>query len=328
MPDDRPTLALAHSADPDDVFMWWPLTGIVGVEGGVGVNGGAGDGVGPAIDTGRFVYRSVPGDIAAFNRLASGPAPHDITALSVRAYADVADRYVLTSCGASFGLGYGPKVVARVGGPGAHDLHRPDVRIAIPGRETSAFLTLALCLGLRGDAGPRGASPAHPRFVETPFDAIIPAVVEGRVDAGLVIHEGQVLFERAGLRQAIDLGQWWGETRGLPLPLGVNAVKRDLDARFGPGTIAHVAERLRASLAHALAHRDESLRACVPFARVNALRSGIPEPDLATIDRYVAMYVNRYTQDMAGEGRAAIARLLAEGADAGLCPRTNPIDVV
>lgn len=315
MADDRPVLTLAHSADPDDVFMWWPITGVVDPASGEAVTA-------PAIDTGRFRYRAKPGDIAAFNRAARAGWGDDITALSVRAWADVAGVYVLTGCGGSFGVGYGPKVVARDGALLADDLARAGVRIAIPGRETSAFLALALRLGLARETA------ADARFVEMAFDAIIPAVVEGRAEAGLVIHEGQVLFGGAGLGEVVDLGAWWANARGGALPLGVNAVRRDLDARHGAGTVREVAATLRASLAHALANREEALRACVPFATINARRSGVPVPDVATIDRYVGMYVNEYTVEMGERGRRAIERFLREGAEAGLCPPVGPVEAV
>lgn len=314
MADPRPCLSLAHSGDPDDVFMWWPATGMVTPDASP-VPGERGT---PAIDTGRFRFRAVPGDISRFNRLAAGDAPHDITALSVRAWANVADRYAMTSFGGSFGEGYGPKVVARDRTLDVKALRRPGVRIAIPGLQTTAFLTLGLLLG------PDLARDTT-RFVELPFDAIIPAAVRGDVDAGLVIHEGQIAFAQAGLREVVDLGAWWGETRGMPLPLGVNAVRLDLDQRFGQGSIDEVVRTLRASLDHALANRERSIDASMPFARANARESGTPEPTRAEVARYLGMYVTGLTRDMGDTGRHAIATLLGEGAAAGLCPRVHPI---
>jgi 1,4-dihydroxy-6-naphthoate synthase len=304
--------------------MWWPITGKV-LPDGSPWPGREGQ---PRLDAGGLRFKAVPGDISQFNRRASADAPYDITALSVRAYADAAHRYAITSCGSSFGEGYGPKVVRRRD-PGSggvaitspSDLANPAVRIAVPGLRTSAFMTLGLMLG-------PSAMGAPSRFVERPFDAIIPAVVRGEVDAGLLIHEGQVAFEAAGLVQVVDLGVWWGRTRGLPLPLGINAVKRDLDARLGPGTITRVADLLRRSLAYALEHRDESLAYTEPFARLNAAASGLPPPTRGAIDRYVSMYVTPLTADMGDRGRRAIARLLSEGAAAGLCPPVGALDVV
>lgn len=307
-------LTLAHSGDPDDVYMWWPLTGVVGPDGTP-----APEELGePAIDTGRWRFRAVPGDIAEFNRLAAGAAPYDITALSVRAFADVAERYVLTRVGSSFGESYGPKVVVReerreLGR--AEDVARKGLKIAVPGLRTSACLTLRLLMGERGEGV---------ELVERAFDAIIPAVVRGEVDAGLVIHEGQVAFAQAGLREVVDLGRWWGETRGLPLPLGVNAVKRDLDQRFGAGSVAEVAGLLERSLACAQANHGRAIDATMPFAVVNAQTSGLPTPSRALVEKYVGMYVTPRTVDMGEVGQAAIARLLGEGAAAGLCPRVDP----
>ncbi|GJQ30836.1 MAG: 1,4-dihydroxy-6-naphtoate synthase [Phycisphaerae bacterium] len=313
---DRPILTLAHSGDPDDAFMWWPLTGKVRPD------GSPVPGEGPRLISPRFAFRAVPGDIAEFNRLAAGSAPYDITALSVRAYADVADRYVITAVGSSFGEGYGPKVVSREGGRISlpRDLCSPGVRLAVPGLRTSAVLTLTLML--------RELGPSTPALIERRFDEIIPAVVRGEADAGLVIHEGQVMFRDAGLREVIDLGEWWGRTRGLPLPLGINAVKRDLDARFGPGSLVEVAGLLGQSLSFALAHRDESVEYTLDYAAVNARASGLHAPTRATVERYLGMYVTSLTADMGDAGRAAIERLLAEGAKAGLCPSVPKIDVL
>ncbi len=320
MPATRPILTLAHSADPDDVFMWWPITGKMNPD---ATPRPRADGE-PRIDTGRFRFRAVPGDISEFNRLAAGPAPYDLTALSVRAWGEVADRYALTRCGSSFGEGYGPKVVCRAAADaiGCFNCLKPAaVRIAVPGKRTSAFLALGLLLG--GDAMKHEA-----RFVEMPFDRIIPTVVGGEADAGLVIHEGQIAFAEAGLREVVDLGRWWGETRKAPLPLGVNAVKRDLDARFGAGSLAEVSGVLSASLAHALAHRDESIEATMPFAEANAARSGTPRPARADVARYIDMYVTDLTRDMGERGREAIRRFLADGAAAGLCPSVARVEVV
>ncbi|MBM4107801.1 MAG: ABC transporter substrate-binding protein [Phycisphaerae bacterium] len=331
MPDERPTLTLAHSPDPDDAFMWWPITGKV-APGSVALGDGTPPDLPvlapPVLDTGRFRFRAVPADIEALNRRAIGVADLDVTALSFRAYPEAAGRYALTACGSSFGEGFGPRIVCRkdqardrvkIGCEGC--LKPPHVRIAVPGVKTTAFLMLGLVLGPEA-MGARG------RFIELPFDRVIPAVASGRADAGLVIHEGQLLFEQAGLRLVLDVGAWWKERTGLPLPLGGNALRRDLDDRFGAGTRREVGATLHRSIEHALAHRDESIDYAIGFALANARTSGGVAPDRERVDRYVSMYVNRWTLDMGGAGREAVRRLLEEGARAGLCPDPGPIDVV
>ncbi len=313
------TLRLAHSGDPDDAFMWWPITGKVMPDG----TPWPGHEATPRLDTGPRRYQAVPGDIAVFNRLALADAPYDLSALSVRAYAEVQDRYIITRMGASFGEGYGPRVVAPASDSrdAAAILRDPRAVIAIPGFETSAFLTLGLWLG-------EDRLRTRSRFVELPFDEIIPCVVSGRAAAGLVIHEGQITFGQASLRSLLDLGEWWQATRHLPLPLGVNAVKRDLDTRLGPGTLAKVANDLGESLAYALAHRDESVAYCMPFAAHNAAKQHMPTPSDATVRQYLDMYVTGLTQNLGDVGLAAILRLLTEGAQAGLCPAPTALDVL
>ncbi len=319
------TLTLAHSGDPDDAFMWWPITGKVRPD-GVPLAGREGE---ARIDTGRFRFRAVPGDISKFNQMAArseaeGGAPFDITALSVRAWANVADRYVITDVGSSFGDGYGPKVVCRADCETVTChmcLRKHDVRIAVPGLRTSAFLAMGLMLG-------KEIAALEGKFVEAPFDKIIPMVRDKEVDAGLVIHEGQVTYGEAGLREVVDLGRWWKKERGLPLPLGVNAVKRDLDERYGAGSVREVAGLLERSLDYALAHRDESTEYTMPYAALNAQMSGTTAPTRETVERYLDMYVTDLTVDMGQRGRTAIEWLLREGAEAGLCPRVTEVDVV
>jgi 1,4-dihydroxy-6-naphthoate synthase len=317
-------LSLAHSGDPDDAFMWWPLTGKVWPDGSPR---GTRDSE-PRISSDRFAFKAVPGDISQFNRLAATPdahggAPYDITALSVRAWADVADRYVMTNCGSSFGEGYGPKLVCPASSPftdltSLRAAIAGSCKVAVPGLRTSAFMTMCLMLGdVAGPARDRGA------FVEVPFDQIIPAVRAGKADVGLVIHEGQVLYERAGLRLLQDLGVWWKKTRGVPLPLGVNAIKRDLDERFGAGSIREVAGLLERSLDYAMQHRDESIDYTMAFAELNAKTSGIEAPDRDTVERYIDLYVTALTVDMGQEGATAIRWLLDDGAAAGLCPAVD-----
>jgi 1,4-dihydroxy-6-naphthoate synthase len=331
-----PLIYLAHSPDPDDAFMWWPITGKLDV--GPGLDAWVRSALatpsitesavgrpptcsGPVLDTGDLHFAALPADIELLNKRAASTGDLDITALSFRAYPDVKHRYALTACGSSFGDGFGPKVVARRAlTPDA--LRDPSLTIAVPGKRTTAFLMLGLVLGPEALRDPR-------RCVEVPFDRIIPRVAEGEFDAGLVIHEGQVLFEQAGLRLVLDVGAWWKENTGLPLPLGANALRRDLETRLGPGGVSRVARLLRASIDHALAHREESLRYTMPFALANVARGGGPNtPSLDRIDRYVRMYVNDWTLDMGAQGRESLRRLLAAGHEAGLCPDPGVLDIV
>jgi 1,4-dihydroxy-6-naphthoate synthase len=298
--------------------MWWPATGKVAARPPHETLMAA------ALATGRFRYRAVPRDIESLNRIAAGAMapipshaaePLDITALSARAYADAAERYIITSCGASFGDGYGPKVVCRAGEAidGVEQLRRRLARIAVPGARTTAFLVLSLLMGRPFE------------FVEMPFDRIIGAVSDGGVIAGLIIHEGQLTFADAGLREVADVGAWWKATTGLPLPLGVNAVRRDLDERFGAGSLAEIGATLRESVRYAMDHREESLEYAMGFAMANRGGEAISR---ARVERFVDMYVNRWTLDMGDAGREAIRRLLDEGADAGLCPRVGEVAVL
>jgi 1,4-dihydroxy-6-naphthoate synthase len=296
--------------------MWWPITGKIRPDGTQ---------VAPAaIDTGRFRFQAVPADIEVLNRRAAASGDLDITALSFRAWGPVRDKYVVTNTGSSFGEGFGPKVIARPDSEQVHCincLRSADVRIAVPGRRTTAFLVLGMLLG-------RERVAKEGKIIELPFEQIIGAVARGDVEAGLVIHEGQLLYEQAGLKLIVDLGRWWREQTGLPLPLGCNAVRRDLDARFGPGSLAEVSTTLRRSVDYALEHRSESLEYTMPFALANSAKpGGSGEPTLERVDEYVRMYVNRWTVDMGTDGLAAVQRLFDEGARAGLCD-TFPVDAI
>jgi len=259
--DRRTTLRLGHSPDPDDAFMWWPLLEL--------------DGRPAAVSSPRFRFEAVPADIEALNRrAAAGGDLLEISAFSCATYARIAARYALTACGSSVGDGYGPKVVARAARTadslrGAH--------VAIPGEGTTAFLVTSLLVG-----------PGSFRATAVPFKEIPHRVAAGEFDAGVVIHEGQLTFERDGLVLVEDLGRWWKARTGLPLPLGANGVLRDLDARHGPGTMAEVAALLERSIRHALDHREESIRYAMGFA------DGMTT-ELA--DRFVGMYVNHWTLD-------------------------------
>lgn len=304
MADDRPVLRLAHSCDPDDAAMWWPITGMLepGLSGRAVTE--------PEIGTGRFRFAAVPEDIQVLNRRAAEAGDLEITALSLFGWAMVADRYALTSCGSSLGEGYGPKVVVRAGS--AMDLaalrrlaRSGELVVAVPGKRTTAYLVLCLALGV------------EPSAVELPFDRVIGAVGSAGLEgphAGVVIHEGQLTFADAGLEQALDLGAWWQEETGLPLPLGVNAVRRDLEDRFGPGTLAEVSGTLRRSIEHALAHRDRSIDYSLQFALQS---EGGVHVSRERVDRYLGMYVTPLTVSLGERGRRAIELLLSRAVEAG-----------
>jgi 1,4-dihydroxy-6-naphthoate synthase len=297
----RPTLTLAHSADADDVFMWWPITGKVNPA------DPARRIAPPAIDTGRFDYRALPEDIQALNTRALTVGDLDVTAVSMAAYPHLHERYGLTAWGSSFGEGYGPKLVARV--------DRPEVTlawlagaqraIAVPGLNTSAYLVLSIMLGT-------GAFRAVPMR----FDEIEHAVASGRVDAGVLIHESQLTFAKAGLHLLQDLGLWWTGQMKLPMPLGANAVRRDIDARFGKGALADVVQTLKRSIDHAIAHRRESL----DYARTFS-----PLKTDAELEKYINMYVSPLTVDAGEIGQRAVSTLLARAAALGLCPAIGDV---
>ncbi len=272
---------LGHSPDPDDAFMFYGLAaGRVNGEG--------------------FEFEHVLEDIETLNRRALA-AELEISAVSVHAFAHLADRYALMSCGASMGDGYGPIVVAREPlAPG--DL--AGKKIAVPGRLTSAYLALRLWAGRDLD-------------VEVmPFDRIPEHVAEGRAAAGLLIHEGQLTFGRLGLLKVADLGMWWAGTHeGLPLPLGANAVRRDLGAK----TMERLTRLVRRSIAYGLDHREEALEHALRFGR------GL---DRELADRFVGMYVNEWTLDLGDRGRLAVRTFLEEGARAGLVPPVARLDFV
>jgi 1,4-dihydroxy-6-naphthoate synthase len=288
------TLRIGHSPDPDDAFMWYPL-----------LNGDpTGKTYRPRIDTGPYEFVHVLEDIQSLNRRAER-GELEVTALSIHQYPFVAGRYALTSCGCSMGDRYGPMVVARRGSAGGlmERLRDRRVRIAVPGERTTAFLALSLLLG-------QGAF----EYEVVPFDRIIPTVSSGHYEAGLIIHEGQLTYREVGLECVVDLGRWWTESRGLPLPLGGNAIRRDLGAEMGP-----ICSILVDSIGYALGHREEALRHATRYAR---------EMGVELADRFVGMYVNQWTLDYGQVGRDAVRRLLQEAADAGLAPACGPIDFV
>ena len=275
-------IRLGHSPDPDDAFMFYALA-----EG--------------LIPTDGFRFEHILRDIETLNDWAR-EGRLEVTALSVHAYAYLSDRYRLLPHGASMGERYGPIVVAR-GDLDPAEL--PRLRVAVPGRLTSAFLQLQLAVG-------RIDEP-----LLTPFDRILDVVEAGEADAGLVIHEGQLTYARQGLRSVLDLGEWWDDlTGGLPLPLGANAVRRDLDEG---DTLPRLSRLLRQSIAYGLEHRRGALAHAERFGR------GLDE-ELA--DRFVGMYVNDRTLDYGDDGRAAVAELLRRGHEAGLLERAPVVDFV
>jgi len=270
-------ITVGHSPDPDDAFMFYALAH-------------------EKLDTGDLQFRHVLQDIETLNRRALR-GELEVTAISIHAYASLLDKYALLPSGCSMGDRYGPMVVAR----------RPlsieqlkTARIAVPGTLTTAFLALRLLL-------PDGFA-----YEVLPFDHILNAVAEGRFDAGLIIHEGQLTFQNQGLQLVVDLGVWWQEKTGLPLPLGGNVVRRDL----GPQTMRTISRLLKESIRYSLEHRDAALEYALRYAR---------DMGKALADRFVGMYVNDWTLDYGERGREAVRRLLAEGHRAGII--ANPVNV-
>jgi 1,4-dihydroxy-6-naphthoate synthase len=273
-------ITVGHSPDPDDAFMFYALAH-------------------DKLDTGGLTFRHELQDIETLNRRALR-GELDVTAVSLHAYAFLLERYALLPTGCSMGDRYGPLVVAR----------RPlqveelrTARIAVPGTLTTAFLTLRLLLG---------RDFAHEVI---PFDEILAAVAAGRYDAGLIIHEGQLTFQNQGLHLVADLGVWWQERTGLPLPLGGNVVRRDL----GADTMRQISRLLRESILYALDHRQDALDYALRYAR---------DMDRGLADRFVGMYVNEWTLDYGPRGRAAVQRLLEEGYRVGLIPSPVAIEFV
>jgi 1,4-dihydroxy-6-naphthoate synthase len=273
-------IKVAHSPDSDDAFMFYGLaTNKVRVSG--------------------LKFTHTLTDIETLNRRAMEEAFYDVTAISFHAYPYVQDRYALMPSGGSVGDGYGPMIVA----PKPYSLDDiKKVRIAIPGTLTTAYLALKL-LGPDIDT------------VTVPFDEIIPRVLAGEFEAGLIIHEGQLTYSKAGLHKIVDLGKWWRDMTGLPLPLGGNVIKRDL----GADTMAKVCIALRDSIQHALDHRAEALQYAMQFAR---------DLDTQSADKFVGMYVNERTLDYGDDGRKGVEKLLDMGYEAGLIPRRPILDWV
>jgi 1,4-dihydroxy-6-naphthoate synthase len=274
------TLTLGHSPDSDDAFMFYGLAS-------------------GSVPTDGLQYEHILKDIQTLNEWAR-EGRLDTTAISVHAYAYVADKYAILNHGASMGeQGYGPMVVARSAADAAVLSGKT---IAIPGLMTSAYLALRLCIG-------------EFQPVVMPFDTIMEAVAAGRVDYGLLIHEGQLTHATLGLHSVVNLGTWWWEQHGLPLPLGVNTIRRAL-----PDDVKTTASKqLRASIEYGLAHREDALRWALRYAR------GM---ETETADTFVGMYVNKRTVDLGDEGRASIRLFLRLGAEAGIVPAVPNIDFV
>lgn len=249
------------------------------------------------VDARGWTFEHVLQDIQTLNERALR-AELDITAVSIHAFPFIADRYALTNCGSSMGDGYGPMIVARE--PLAPDRLRGAL-IAVPGEMTTAFLALNLALG-------RGSF----RHRVIMFDQILDAVAAGEADAGLIIHEGQLTYRRHGLHCIIDLGAWWKERTGLPLPLGGNAIRKDL----GAANLEEIAAVLKSSIEYGLAHRAEAVEHALKYGR-DLLRD--------QADRFVGMYVNHWTVDYGDAGREAVRELLRQAHVAGLTPEAKNI---
>lgn len=276
---DTKTISVAHSPDSDDAFMFYALA----------TN---------KLETGDIEFTHVLKDIQTLNEEAT-KGTYDVTAISFHAYAYVADKYALLPHGASIGDNYGPIVVSR--DPLApEDL--ADVTIAVPGTLTSAFLALRI---FKPDF----------KYEVVPFDQIIEAVQDGQCDAGLLIHEGQLFYQDKGLQKVLDLGEWWFEKTGLPLPMGGNAIRRDL----GASAMREVSKLLRESIRYSLDHREDALQYAMQFAR---------DMDPALADRFVAMWVNDLTLDYTERGREAVQRLLQEGFERGIIPHRIDVEFV
>ncbi|HTA86518.1 MAG TPA: MqnA/MqnD/SBP family protein [Silvibacterium sp.] len=273
-------ISIAHSPDSDDAFMFYGLaTNKVRVPG--------------------FKFTHSLTDIETLNQKAIGESFYDVTAISFHAYPYLQDNYALMACGGSVGEGYGPMIVASR--PFTLD-NIKRARVAVPGELTTAYLALKLF------------APEVETAV-VPFDRIIPEVLAGNFEAGLIIHEGQLTYSHSGLHKVLDLGQWWREETGLPLPLGGNAIRRSL----GEETMRIVTQALRDSIQHGLEHREEALAYAMQFARDL-------DPDLA--NKFVGMYVNERTLNYGEDGREAIRRLLALGHERGIIPHPVKVDFV
>ncbi len=271
-------ITVAHSPDSDDAFMFFGLAS-------------------GSVETSGVVVEQVLADIETLNR-AAFEGRYEVSAVSFHAYAHLVDKYALLPHGASMGDKYGPIVVAR---QGAGPQGVKGSRVAIPGTLTTAYLALRIY------------EPDF-EYVVVPFDEIQQAVLDGKAEAGLLIHEGQLTYQDEGLRKIVDLGEWWAErTGGLPLPLGGNIIRRDL----GPEMIAKVSKMLHDSIAYALSHRSEAVEYALQFGR------GL---DRAKTDRFVGMYVNDLTLAYGDRGRRGLERLMTDAFERGLIPQRVPVE--
>jgi 1,4-dihydroxy-6-naphthoate synthase len=288
---ERGVFTLGHSPDPDDAFMFYAMAE-------------------NKIDLRGYQFEHRLEDIQTLNERALRGELH-ISAISIHAYAYVSKRYALLPCGASMGDGYGPVVIRKhptsnIQHPTPKQSPSRDFlrgrKIAVPGKMTSAFLALQLFLG-------------EFEFVVVPFDQIFDAVNDGRADAGLIIHEGQLTYARSGFQKVIDLGEWWKGETGLPLPLGGNVLRKNI-----PKATQHdLLEIIRESIEFGLAHREEAVRHSLPYARdMNA--------DLA--GKFIRMYVNEFTRDYGGIGRAAIRKFLGDARDKGYIDAPMAVEFV
>jgi len=284
------TFTLGHSPDPDDAFMFYAMAA-------------------NKIDLRGYRFKHQLEDIQTLNERALRGELH-ISAVSIHAYAYVSDKYLLLPCGASMGDGYGPLVIEKHRTPNAehrtsNEEERERLRnclIAVPGTMTSAFLALKLYLG-------------EFNYVVVPFDQIFEAVRSGRADAGLIIHEGQLTYAHSGFAKLVDLGEWWKNRTGLPLPLGGNVLRRDIPLKIQ----SELSAILRQSIEFGLAHRAEAVQHSMPYARDMG-------SDLAS--KFIGMYVNEFTRDYGEVGREAIRRFLREARERGYVDREVSIDFV
>ncbi len=282
-------IRIGHSPDPDDAFLFYALT-----HGKLGLPG--------------LQVTHVLEGIEELNRRAL-EGELEMTAISLHAYPYCAQRYVILTTGSSVGDGYGPILVAKRP-MSLEEIKR--VKVAIPGKLTTAALLLQLAMG---PVRPRSNGVGRLDLTVLPFDQILPAVAKGEIEAGVLIHEGQLTYGNNGLQKVLDLGEWWKKETGLPVPLGINVIRRDLGAE----RIALLAAAFKQSLDFAFAHRTESLVYAQQFSR------GL---DLAQTDRFVGMYVNRWSLDCRPEGAAAMQKLLDWAAGEGLTPRRVPVEFV
>ena len=287
---DDAILTLGHSPDPDDAFMFYAMA-----ENKIDLRGY------------RFEHRLE--DIQTLNERALRAELH-ISAISIHAYAHVSEHYALLPCGASMGDGYGPILVRKISHPKSETpIHENDIRawlrgrvIAVPGKMTSAYLALQIYLG-------------EFKHVIVPFDRIFDAVKNGEADVGLIIHEGQLTYQRAGFEKIVDLGEWWKRETQLPLPLGGNVLRKDIPRDVQRDLLAII----RQSIDYGLAHRDEAVRHSMPYAR---------DMDSALASKFIGMYVNDYTRDYGERGRAAIGEFLGAGQRGGFLGRKIELDFV